>query len=1283
MFAKTLESVFQRHPRVTAAAICSIGLCLTLAGSIWLNARNASIAADRFAALVQDVTSQIEGRLARYEYGLRGARGAYVATSNGGMTRVDFNRYSLTRDIDQEFPGARGFGIVRRVRSEDEAAFLARSRADGAPSFQIRQITPHTGDRAVVQFIEPMATNRQALGLDIASEDRRREAAWRAMETGRATLTAPITLLQAAGLKEGGFVLFLPIRDPMAVTNTPTERQAATRGWSFAPLVINDVLAGLHLDLDRLAFSLADRTLEGSTPFFSTPSADEEPAGGLSRVVETTIFDRIWTVSVRARPKFVSDLQLASPLLLAGFGGVLSLLAASVGYLRLSGRRRMVLADHQKSRLAAIVQTTDDAIIGKTVAGIVTDWNPAAERLFGYFSQEACGRSFADLVIPADRRDEETETLTYIRQGEHAPRRSTLRRHRDGTLIAVQASAAPIRAENGQVIGIATTIRDIRDQVVAQERIYALNASLERQVTERTAELKASSALQSAILANAGYAVIATDVEGVITLFNPAAERMLGYAAEALIGRASPGLFHDPAEVVARAKKLSGELGEPIEPGFDVFVARTRRGLPNIEEWTYITSQGARLPVRLNVSALRAADGQHLGFLGIALDLTERHRHEDEMRAANAGTWNYDVATGRVWMSSECARQHGLEDAEVEIDVETGWKPLAHPDDVTQVLSDLQNSVLTGGSYTTEFRIQQPNGGTRWVAAMGQTEADASGAVTRVIGLTLDVTARKEAELALRDAQTSADAARTEAERANGAKTDFLAAMSHEIRTPLNAIIGFTDLMTHSGRLDPDTQTHAEIVHTAGMALLTVVNDILDFSKIEAGAVELDLGAFAPRTLINNCLSIVQSLAASKGLDVQAVVDPGLPEALRGDESRLQQILLNLLNNAVKFTHAGSITLTVRQEASGAVDERLRFSVTDTGIGIPAEKQYRLFQRFSQVDGSIQRDFGGTGLGLAISKRLVDLMGGEIGVISEAKRGSTFWFTLTLPRTQAGSEAPTRAGAAAPGQIGRILLVEDIAVNQELACLMLRGLGHVVDVADDGFAAVRAVAAEHYDLVLMDVQMPGLNGIMATRLIRCLPGEAARVPIVAMTANVLPDEIQAFREAGMDDHFGKPFVAADLNAMIARWMPQRTAPAAPPTAEAGVPAEAAIDRKRYEESLALLPPAAVERLLQHLHACVVGGFPGMPDAVADRDRLRAEAHALTSVSGMLGFVPLCTACGVLDGHSEARIAEDGREGFDIALARARALAASAAFETQRMIAEMQDNGPAAAEAGGQ
>lgn len=380
--------------------------------------------------------------------------------------------------------------------------------------------------------------------------------------------------------------------------------------------------------------------------------------------------------------------------------------------------------------------------------------------------------------------------------------------------------------------------------------------------------------------------------------------------------------------------------------------------------------------------------------------------------------------------------------------------------------------------------------------------------------------------------------AKREAERANRAKSDFLARMSHEMRTPLNSVIGFAGVALATRNLESEVRRQIELIQRGGSALLMVVNDVLDFSKIDAGKVELESRPFWLKGLAENCLSLVRPAAAEKGLMLSLQLHPETPPRVLGDEARLQQVILNLLNNAIKFTASGGVKLVLRPVAGA----RIEFAVIDTGIGITEADIGRLFEDFMQVDGSISRKFGGTGLGLAISNRLVKLMGGAMGVVSAPEKGSTFWLTLPLDEADAEDEAdatlidlPTRCRPS------KLLLVDDVDINLEIAASYLEALGHVVETARNGRQALELAQSGAYDLILMDVQMPDLDGVEATRMLRATEGPNRSTPILALTANVFAEQVEIYRGAGMNDHIGKPFRSDDLARALARWLPPETA----------------------------------------------------------------------------------------------------------------------------------------------
>ncbi|MBO9501082.1 PAS domain-containing protein [Brevundimonas sp. A19_0] len=551
------------------------------------------------------------------------------------------------------------------------------------------------------------------------------------------------------------------------------------------------------------------------------------------------------------------------------------------------------------------------------------------------------------------------------------------------------------------------------------------------------------------------------------------------------------------------------------------------------------TGEGYKLRLRLrradgeirwvmsHADTQKNAEGAVVALLGVFRDVTEQeHAH----RTITASEHAFRTLAERTQDVIAVFGMDGtISYVSPAIGPLMGWTPeelvgrrtwdVMHPDDHGPIAAAYSDFIAAGpGAASPQLRYRgiRKDGSYTWLDAHPSILWSDDGRPLEIQDNIRDATETKRLEDDLK-------AERDRAEAAARTKTEFLANMSHELRTPLTSVIGFAGLLQKSEALGVDERRYVDRIATSSDALLGVINDILDYSKLEADAVGLDPTTFDPRGLVDAAAGIVESQCQEKGLVLVRELSDTLPPGLVGDEGRLRQVALNFLSNAVKFTSQGEVRIAARYE-----DERLRVAVSDTGIGISAEQASRLFRRFVQADASTTRTFGGTGLGLAISRRLIEMMGGEVGVDSRPGQGSTFWFEVPLQSMDAAERSADKAESIEVDRALRILMADDAPANRELVSVIMAGLGLSLDVVENGAEAVEAVRNGAYDLVLMDVHMPVMDGLMATQEIRAISGPTGQVPIIALTANVQPEQVAVCHAAGMDAHVGKPIHVAEL-----------------------------------------------------------------------------------------------------------------------------------------------------------
>ncbi|WP_051304688.1 PAS domain S-box protein [Chitinilyticum litopenaei] len=755
--------------------------------------------------------------------------------------------------------------------------------------------------------------------------------------------------------------------------------------------------------------------------------------------------------------------------------------------------------------------------------GCIRSFDAVSERIFGYTQEEVCGQNVT-MLMPSPYRDEHDGYLARYRE-EGAPRiigqgREVLGRHKAGHDFPIWLAVNEVRLGGERVF--VGSIVELSEQKSIESDL------LQSQETTR------------AILATAINPIITIDAHGMVCSFNPAAETLFGYAASELIGQ-----------------NIKLIMPQPYHSEHDGYLSRyLREGQPHVigkgREVVGRKKDGSTFPMHLSVGRMEVGGAPM--FVGIIVDISERKAAETELakslettRAILATAINPIItidAIGQVCSFNPAAEalfgyaRDEVLGKNIKIIMPEPYRA-EHDGYLSRYLREGQPHVIGKGREVVGRRKD----GATFPMHLSVGRMEVAGE-PMFVGIIVDITERKNAEAELlqhrdRLAEMVASAtaelqqAKEDAEAGARTKSAFLANMSHEIRTPMNAIIGFTEVVLQDEALSDATRNHVKTILRASRSLLGIINDVLDISKLESGKFMLEQIPFHLPNVLRDIQHTIEQQLGEKGLVYRCRIADGLPLRVVGDPTRLRQILLNLLGNAIKFTDHGEVGLTV---TAGAQAHELHFAVSDTGIGMTEQQLAKVFDAFSQADVSTTRNFGGTGLGTTISKQLVEQMGGVIWVESVWKEGSTFHFTAQLPAAQAqqrcfNEDEQVLGEAYVSPRLFTVLLAEDLETNASLALLRITQQGHHVDWVKNGREALQAVRRGGYDLVLMDVMMPEMDGLEATRRIRAHEAAAGQppIPIVALTASILHEDHLRCRDAGMDRVEGKPI---DFNSLF-------------------------------------------------------------------------------------------------------------------------------------------------------
>jgi len=1109
-------TLFSRRGLI-AWAVLIVGLLLTMLVWSSLREERRRNADSQFEFHTREVVAAIEKRLRDHEQILLGGAGLYDA--NTEVDRAQWRAYVQRLRLKENYPGIQGVGFSEAIPPAGLAAHQAKVRASGFPDYAVKPPGVRPLYTSII-YLEPFTgRNLAAFGYDMFSQPTRRRAMQLAVDSNATAITGKVRLVQEThGNEQAGFLMYVPVYGSGMPLDTAEARWRALRGYVYSPYRADDLMHGILGESNHVIdFTLHD----GQQPTSDTLMYDSAQAratlpghpASYSATRRIEAYGQTWTMNLRSRPAF--DAQFASALdwlvpslgigiSLSLFGLTLSLLGRREQAIALAGEM-MCRQTESEERFRQLFLHLGQGVLIHQHDGHILDANPAAERILGLNLAQMRGLASLDTGWRTIREDgsefpaSEWPVVVALRNGQPVT---------DVTMGVWHEEESRWRWLKVDAY--------LRNEAIGSQaqRVYAVFSDI---TDERTANLEARQTrkfLSDVLAAASEVSIIATDVNGLITIFNAGAERLLGYRADEMVGKQTPALLHLPEEALARGNTLSAEFGFAIT-GFRIFVEKPEREGSEIREWTYVRKDGHLIPVSLVVTTMRDATGTVTGYVGIAEDITQRKQVELALREQAQHT--------------QAILDH-MVDGIVTID-ETGMIDSFNP--AAEHIFGYKADAVVGRN----IRMLMPD--SRRGSENPTLRNNLAIRVARIIGSGREVQGQRRdgslfpLELAVSKITRQGKPmyvgmARdiTERKRVERMKSEFVSTVSHELRTPLTSISGALGLVSGGalGALPEQAQEMIAIAFKNSKRLTYLINDLLDMEKLAAGKMHFDMQVQPLMPLLTQSLDANLAYGSERRVTLE-LTNQGADIEVRVDSQRLMQVLSNLLSNAIKYSPEEGVVEVATTLRGAAV----RVTVTDHGPGIPAAFRDRIFQKFAQADASDTRQKGGTGLGLAITRELVERMGGKIDFESTEGAGARFFFELPLlsPDTAYAALASGPQADAMP----RILVVEDEPDVARLLALMLTRAGYSVDIAVTGTDALNAIQRTHYAAVTLDLMLPDISGLGIIHRLRQHP-QTAGLPIVVVSAKVEDGRLALKGDFSHIDWLAKPINESRLLSIV-------------------------------------------------------------------------------------------------------------------------------------------------------